>query len=73
MILPVDIVSFALGLLKELRFSTYAIGSLIGILPFAFVWSYAGGELGAGRFLTFAAVLVIRRLWSARHRASRTK
>lgn len=71
MILPVDIVSFALGLLKELRFSTYAIASLIGIVPFAVVWSYAGGELGAGRFLTFAAVaigmtaavLVIRRLW----------
>lgn len=73
MIFPVDIVSFALGLLKELRFSTYAIASLIGILPFALVWSYAGGALQAGRFLTFAAVaagmtaavLVIRRLWHA--------
>jgi uncharacterized membrane protein YdjX (TVP38/TMEM64 family) len=81
MILPVDLVSFALGLLKRLRFATYAVASLIGILPFAFVWSYAGGELGAGRFLTFAAaavgmtaaVLVIRRLWQRRHRtASRT-
>ncbi|OGA79108.1 MAG: hypothetical protein A3G81_00130 [Betaproteobacteria bacterium RIFCSPLOWO2_12_FULL_65_14] len=78
MIFPVDIVSFALGLLKELRFSSYAIASLTGILPFAFVWSYAGGELGAGRFLTFAtaavgmtaAVLVIRRLWQRRHRAA---
>lgn len=74
MILPVDIVSFALGLLKELRFSTYAVASLIGILPFAFAWSYAGGELGAGRFATFAAVavamtlavLVLRRFWAAR-------
>lgn len=76
MIFPVDIVSFALGLLKELRFSTYAVASLIGILPFAFVLSYAGGQLGAGRFLTFAlvavgttvAVLVIRRLWQPRRR-----
>jgi copper chaperone CopZ len=58
MIFPVDIVSFALGLLKELRFSSYAIASLIGILPFAFAWSYAGGELGAGRFLTFAGTAV---------------
>lgn len=49
MILPVDLVSFALGLFKRLRFLTYAAASLIGILPFAFVWSYAGGELGAGR------------------------
>lgn len=75
MILPVDVTSFALGLLKNLSFSTYAIASLIGITPFAFVWSYAGGELGRGAFLSSAvvltgmtvAVLVIRRLWQ-RHR-----
>ncbi|NMM25873.1 MAG: TVP38/TMEM64 family protein [Glaciimonas sp.] len=73
MILPVDVVSFALGLLKRLRFRTYAAASLIGILPFAFVMSYAGGQLGAGRFLSFAlivagmvaVVLIIRRLWKA--------
>jgi len=73
MILPVDVVSFALGLLKRLRFRTYAVASLIGILPFAFVISYAGGQLGAGKFLSFAlvvagmvvAVLMIRRLWKA--------
>jgi len=74
MILPVDIVSFALGLLKRLRFRTYAAASAAGILPFAFVWSYAGGELGAGRYVSFAlvvlgTVLVIvlaRRVWKAR-------
>lgn len=73
MILPVDLTSFALGLLKHLPFSTYAIASLIGIIPFAFVWSYAGGELGRGEFLSSAfifiamivAVLVIRRLVSS--------
>ncbi|OGB09544.1 MAG: hypothetical protein A3E79_10600 [Burkholderiales bacterium RIFCSPHIGHO2_12_FULL_61_11] len=73
MILPVDVVSFALGLLKRLPFRTYAVASLIGILPFAFAMSYAGGQLGAGKFLPFAlvvagmvaAVLVIRRLWKA--------
>ncbi len=78
MIFPVDLVSYALGLLKGLRFSTYAIASLVGIIPFAFVWSYAGGELGQGEFLSFAlvgtsmivAVLVVRRLWQ-RSRASR--
>ncbi len=73
-ILPVDVVSFALGLVKRLRFSTYAAASLVGIVPFAFVWSYAGGELGAGRFLSFALVVVamaavvlwVRRRWKAR-------
>lgn len=73
-ILPVDVLSFALGLLKRLRFRTYAVASLVGILPFAFLWSYAGGQLGAGRFLSFAfvvagmsaVVLVIRRVWKSR-------
>lgn len=73
MILPVDVVSFALGLLKHLRFRTYATASLLGILPFSFVWSYAGGQLGAGQFLRFAlvvlgmavVVLLVRRLWQA--------
>ncbi len=73
LILPVDVVSFALGLLKQLRLRTYAVASLIGIVPFAFVWSYAGGQLGSGQFLSFAlvvagltaVVLVVRRLWQS--------
>ena len=73
MILPTDVVSFALGLVERLTFRTYAVASLAGILPFAFVWSYAGGELSANRFWSFAAVIVgmtaavvaIRRLWQA--------
>ena len=74
MIFPTDVVSFALGLLRELRFRTFAVASLIGILPFSFVWAYAGGQLEAGKFVAFAAaavgmavaVLVIRRLWKRR-------
>jgi uncharacterized membrane protein YdjX (TVP38/TMEM64 family) len=73
MIFPVDIVSFALGLTKELSFRLYALASLVGIVPFAAVWSFAGGEIGRGRLLSFAAivalmgaaVLVIRRRWMA--------
>ena len=51
MFLPVDVTSFALGLLRKLSFKTYALASLIGILPFAFVWSYAGGKLASGQYL----------------------
>jgi uncharacterized membrane protein YdjX (TVP38/TMEM64 family) len=57
-ILPVDVVSFALSLVKRLTFRTSATASLAGIVPFAFVWSYAGGELGASRFWSFTAVMV---------------
>ena len=71
MVLPVDLVSYALGLLKQLPFRRYALASLLGILPFSFVWSYAGGELLVGHFLSFAAALgamavlalLLRRLW----------
>lgn len=77
MVFPVDLVSFALGLLKALRFAPYAVASLVGIIPFAMVWSYAGGALGAGRYLVFAAVaigmavavLLLRRLWRRDSRA----
>jgi len=72
MIFPVDVTSFALGLLKNLSFTLYATASLIGIIPFAFVWSYAGGELAEGKFLISAGVFVlmtilvfvIRRVWN---------
>jgi len=71
MILPVDVTSFALGLVKNLTFGTYAVATLIGIIPFAFAWSYAGGALGHGQFVVAAlvaiamtaAVLLLRRLW----------
>jgi uncharacterized membrane protein YdjX (TVP38/TMEM64 family) len=70
-ILPTDVASFALGFLKALQFRLFAAGALIGILPFSFVWAYAGGHLSAGRFLEFAvvgvgmalAVLLLRRLF----------
>ena len=42
MILPVDILSYALGLFSKVKFKTYALATLIGITPFAFVFSYLG-------------------------------
>ena len=78
MLLPVDVTSFALGMLRNLSFKTYALASLIGILPFAFVWSYAGGKLASGQYLLFAAIAAVlvaaaffgRRFWM---RARRTE
>lgn len=58
-ILPVDVTSFALGLLRELRFTIYATASLVGIVPFAFAWSYAGSRLERGDYLVFAALATV--------------
>ncbi len=52
MILPVEVPSYALGLLPNLRRSTYAAASLLGIIPLAVVWTAIGGALISGQWLT---------------------
>ena len=42
MTIPVDILSYALSLLTKINFKTYATPPIIGIIPFAFVFSYLG-------------------------------
>lgn len=42
MIIPVDVLSYALGLFTKINFKTYAITTMIGIIPFTFVFSYLG-------------------------------
>lgn len=42
MIIPVDILSYALGLFSKINFKTYALATILGITPFAFVFSYLG-------------------------------
>ncbi len=42
MITPVDILSYALSLFTKVKFRTYALATIIGIIPFAFVFSYLG-------------------------------
>ncbi|MCH7850769.1 MAG: VTT domain-containing protein [Nanoarchaeota archaeon] len=42
MALPVDILSYALGLFSKVKFKTYLIATIIGITPFAFILAYIG-------------------------------
>ena len=42
MAVPVDILSYALSIFTKIDFKTYALATIIGIMPFAFVWSYLG-------------------------------
>ena len=42
MIIPVDILSYALGLFSKVNFKTYALATMIGIIPFTIVFSYLG-------------------------------
>jgi uncharacterized membrane protein YdjX (TVP38/TMEM64 family) len=71
MIAPVDIPSFALGLLKHLPFTTYAFASLIGIVPFAYFMVAMGGAVATGQWLLFfllmsfvaTNVFILHRVW----------
>ncbi len=42
MTIPVDILSYALGLFSKIDFKRYFLATLIGITPFSFVFAYAG-------------------------------
>ena len=42
MIVPVDIISYALGLFSTVNFRTYMLATIIGITPFAFIFAYIG-------------------------------
>lgn len=42
MTVPVDVLSYALGLFTSVPWRTYFFATLIGIIPFAFILAYAG-------------------------------
>ncbi|PIR37929.1 MAG: hypothetical protein COV34_02470 [Candidatus Zambryskibacteria bacterium CG10_big_fil_rev_8_21_14_0_10_42_12] len=43
MVVPVDILSYALGIFPRVTWKPYVIGTIIGILPFSFIFAYLGG------------------------------
>ena len=42
MILPVDVLSYLLGLFSKVDLKTYTLATFIGVIPFAFILSYIG-------------------------------
>ena len=42
MVIPVDILSYALGLFSRIKFWPYAIASFIGIIPGVVLFAYVG-------------------------------
>jgi uncharacterized membrane protein YdjX (TVP38/TMEM64 family) len=52
-IIPVDILSYAIGLTKRINFSMYAITTFIGVIPFSFIWAYGGHSLIEGDYVAF--------------------
>jgi len=49
--LPVDLISYGLGLTKSLSFSSYFVGTLVGVSWFSFAFAYIGEALFTGNRL----------------------
>jgi uncharacterized membrane protein YdjX (TVP38/TMEM64 family) len=74
MVVPVDILSYALGLFSRVKTGLYFWATLLGITPFAFVLAYAG-RIPFRYQLLVVAILAVSGLgiWSLARRLRRNK
>jgi len=59
MVLPVDILSYALGFFSNISFVRYALSTVIGITPFAVIFAYGGDALLNGRYIVLFALILL--------------
>jgi len=64
-IIPVDILSYAVGLFSNVKSRVYFLATVIGISPFAFVLAYTGTLTVWLQFMVFLIVAVIFISWYA--------
>lgn len=63
MVLPTDILSYSLGLFRNIPFRTYAPSVLIGNTPFAFVFAYTGALPFKQQVYLVVPVFLLVLLW----------
>lgn len=56
--LPVDLISYALGLTKSLGFTKYSVATLVGVTWFSFSFAYLGDALIKGNLILFLKLLL---------------
>ena len=62
LIIPVDLLSYALGLFSKIKFWPYTIATFIGVIPFAFALAYLGTvslKMQAISFIAFTLFIII--------------
>ncbi len=57
-VIPVDVLSYAIGLFTSVKLTTYASATLLGVMPFAFILAYAptlpfAFQMGIGVLILF--------------------
>ena len=67
MIVPVDILSYALGLFSTMSSRSFFLATIIGITPFAFIFSYLGSLPPSFQIITLIEIVllifIIHYLW----------
>lgn len=58
-IIPVDALSYALGLFSTIKTRKYMLATVIGITPFAFVWAYFGSMSPKQLLAVVVAMLIV--------------
>lgn len=69
-VVPVDILSYAVGLFVPMSYSAYLAATVLGVTPFAFVFAYSMDTLPLYLFVTGVGVLavLVYLLWVFRRR-----
>jgi uncharacterized membrane protein YdjX (TVP38/TMEM64 family) len=78
MVLPVDILSYALGMFSTVSFPVYALATMLGIVWFSFAFAYLGMALVDGDYVLLtgigvASVLILSGSWHYARRILRGK
>ena len=58
-VMPVDILSYALGFFSSISLVRYTIATIIGITPFAVLFAYGGSALFEGNYITIFIIVNI--------------
>ena len=73
MIVPVDVLSYGLGLFSRIDFWKYSLATFIGVIPFAFTFAYLGKMpyfylliLGLGFLIGILSLLIFKELRAKR-------
>lgn len=59
MAVPVDLLSYALGLFSTIPLRTYALATLVGVAPFSFIFAYGGQALADRSFPALIGVAIV--------------
>lgn len=67
MAVPVDVLGYVLGLFSDIQWRTYAVASLLGIIPFAFIFAYIGTIPFVYQIIVVViSIVVVLAIWKRR-------